>query len=69
MEKLTSKGKHTVKVGNHPHTNMISKPAILRRGEHKCWVLEMQLKLKDQYLKTMLFIYRVLYQNLMVTAN
>ena len=31
MRKLTSKGKHIVKVGNHPHTNMISKPAIMRR--------------------------------------
>ena len=32
MGKLTGKGKkHTVKVGNHPHTNMISKPAIMRR--------------------------------------
>ena len=30
MGKLTSKGKHTVKVGNHPHTNMISKAAIVR---------------------------------------
>ena len=28
MGKLTGKGKHTVKVGNHPHTNMISKPVI-----------------------------------------
>ena len=28
--KLTSKGKHTVKVGNHPHTNMISKLATVR---------------------------------------
>ena len=27
MGKLTSKGKHIVKAGNHPHTNMISKPA------------------------------------------
>ena len=27
MGELTNKGKHTVKVGNHPHTNMISKPA------------------------------------------
>ena len=24
MEKLTSKGKHKVKVGYHPHTNIIS---------------------------------------------
>ena len=29
MGKLTSK--HTVKVGNHPHTNMVSKLAIVRR--------------------------------------
>ena len=28
MEKLTGKGKHTVKEGNHLYTNMISKPAI-----------------------------------------
>ena len=26
MEKLISKGKHTVKGGNNLHTNMISKP-------------------------------------------
>ena len=32
-------------------------------------MLEMHLKLKDQQLKTILFIYRLLYQNLMVTAN
>ena len=30
MKKLTDKGKHTVKVGNHLHTN-ISKPGIARR--------------------------------------
>ena len=35
METLTSKDKHTVKLGNHPHTNMISKPPIMRRGEYK----------------------------------
>ena len=33
MEKLTSKGKHTIKVGKHPHTNMISKPVIVRRAQ------------------------------------
>ena len=69
MEKLTGESEHTVKVGNHPHTNMISKPAIMRKGEYKCRILEMHLKLKDQQLKTILFIYRLLYQNLMVTAN
>ena len=31
MRKLTSKDKHKVKVGNHPHTNIVSKPAIVRR--------------------------------------
>ena len=31
MGKLTGKGKHTVKAGNHPYTNMISKPARVRR--------------------------------------
>ena len=41
MEKLTGKDTHTVKVGNNPHTNMISKPAIVREestnaGYYKC---------------------------------
>ena len=31
MGKLTGKGKHTIKVGYHPYTNMISKPAIVKR--------------------------------------
>ena len=42
MGKLTGKGKHTIKVGNHPHTNMISKLAIVRRGEYKCRILEIK---------------------------
>ena len=33
MEKLTSKGKHTVKIQNHPHANIISKPEIVRRAQ------------------------------------
>ena len=51
MEMLTRKGKDTVKVGNHPQTNMISKPAIVKRGEYKCRILEMHLKLIDQQSK------------------
>ena len=47
MGKLTGKGKHTVKVGNHPHTNMISTPAIVRKGEYKFRILKMYLKLRD----------------------
>ena len=46
----------TVKVGNHPYTNMISKPAIVRRGGYKC---------RSLYI----YIYRLLYQNLMVITN
>ena len=69
MEKLTSKIKHTVRVGNHLHTNMISKPTTVRQGDHKHRILEMHSKLKDQQLKTILHIYRLLYQNLMGTTN
>ena len=29
MGNLTRKGKHRVKVGNHPHTNMMSKSATI----------------------------------------
>ena len=44
MEKLTSKSKPTLKVGNHPHTNMILKPATVRRGGDKGRILEIHLK-------------------------
>ena len=69
MGKLTSKGKHTVKVGNHPHTHMVSKPATMRRGQYKCRKWELHLKLRDEQLKTTLYIYRLLYQHLMQNAN
>ena len=46
MGKLAGKGKHTLKAANHPHTNMISKPAIVRRGEHKCRKWELHWKVK-----------------------
>ena len=67
MGKLTIKGKHTVKVGNHPCINMISKPATLRRVQCRKW--ELHLKLRDQQLETILHMYRLLYQNLMGNAN
>ena len=57
MGKLTGKGKHTVKTG------------IMRRGEYKCRKWELHLKLRHQQLKTTLYIYRLLYQNLMRNAN
>ena len=31
MRRFTGKGKHMIKVGNHPHTNMIPKPNLVRR--------------------------------------
>ena len=46
MKKLTGKGKDNFKVGNHPLTDMISKPASMRRGENKCRTLKMHLKLR-----------------------
>ena len=65
---LTDKGKYTVKVGNHLHTTMIPKPAVVRR-EYKYKIMGTHLKLRDQQLKTIMYIERVLYQNLMVTAK
>ena len=47
---------------------MILKPAIKRR-EYKCRILEMHLKFRDNQLKIILCIYRLLYQNLTVTVN
>ena len=41
----------------------------MRGGEYKCRIFEMHLKLRDQQLKTIMYTYRLLYQNLMVTTN
>ena len=51
LRRLTSKGKHIVKVGNHPHTNMLPKPEILRREGYDCKILEVHLQLRAQKLK------------------
>ena len=55
MGKLTGKGKHKVKGENYPHTNMISRQVIIR-GEYKCRIFVMHLKLRDQQLKTIMYI-------------
>ena len=65
MGKLTRKAH--IKVGNHPHTNMISKAIIMRGGEYKCRIFEVHLKLRDHQLKTITYIYRLV--KVMVTAN
>ena len=35
MGKIPGKGKHTVKAGNHAYTDVISKPATVRREQYK----------------------------------
>ena len=62
-------GKHTIKIGIHLNKNMISKLAIVTRGEHKFRIMGMHLELKGQQLKNILFIYRMPYQNLIITTN
>ena len=48
---------------------MISKPVIVKGSEYKCRTLKMHLKLGDQQVKTIMFTYRLLYQNLIVTTS
>ena len=55
MEELTSKGKHTVNIGNYLHTNMISKPAIVRKAQVQD--IGNAFEIKDQQLNTILFFY------------
>ena len=51
MGKITGKGRHTVKAGNHPHINMLSKAAAMKRREYRGRKWELHLKLKEQQLK------------------
>ena len=48
---------------------MPPKSEIMRRGGYKCRTLEMNLQLREQQLKTILYTYRLLYQNFRITAN
>ena len=48
---------------------MPPKAATVRRGGYKCRTLEMYLQLRNQQLKTNLYVFRLLYQNFRVTAN
>ena len=69
MGNLTGKGKHKIiQVGKHPLTNMPSKLASMRRGQMQN-IKNRDLKLRDQQPEIILHIYRLLYQNLMGTAN
>ena len=51
MGKIIDKGRHTVKIGNHQHINMLSKAATMKRGEYRGRKWELHLKLKEQQLK------------------
>ena len=61
MTRLISKGMHIVKVGSHPYPDMLPKPEIMRRGGYECRTLEMCLQLKDQQLKTIIYVYIYVY--------
>lgn len=60
MGNLSDKGKRKVKVGNQPHPNTISKPAITRRRQAQMQDVGNALKLRDPRLKPILYIYRLL---------
>ena len=45
------------------------KSARQKEREYKCTVSKMHLKLKDQQFKTSMYVYRLLYKNLVVTAK
>ena len=70
MRSLINKAKYTVKIGNHPHTNMISRSSVVRRGGYKLRVLEMLLQFRNEQLKHILCVFVsvcvFLYQNLTV---
>ena len=68
MKKLTGKGKDNLKLGNHSLTN-ISKLASMRKGEVKCRILQMHLKLRDQQAETILHMYRWVYPTIRGTTN
>ena len=63
MGKVTGQGKHKMKVGNHSAIDKYDTKT------HKCeeWkkhrTLKTHLKWRDQQLKTILYIHRLLYQN------
>ena len=48
---------------------MTLKRITVKRPEHKCKILEVNLKLQDEQHKTILFIDSLIYQNLIITAN
>ena len=58
-----------MKVANHPHTIMISKPVIVTGGENQCGKFEMPLKLSDEQHKTITYLYRLLYKKSVIPIH
>ena len=55
------------KIGNYPHTNMIAKPASMRKGEYKSRILEMHLKFRDQQFKIILYkIFKIILHTIFI---
>ena len=48
---------------------MISKTGIMRGGEYKCRIIKTCLKVRDQQLRTIIYLYRLLFKKLIVTMN
>ena len=70
MARLTSKGIHIVKVGNHPHTKLLPKPEILKTVQMRDIGNAFAIKRPvTQNNIIYIHIYRVLYQNLTGTTN
>ena len=67
MTRLTGKDIDIVKAGNHPHTNMLPKPEIVRRVGYKYRILKMYLQIRDHQFKTIVYISQ--YQNFMITTK
>ena len=63
--KAQCKGKHTVNVVNHVHINIVSNLTFMRRA-NKCRIQEIYLR--EQQLN-LVCIERLLYQNMIITAN
>ena len=70
MGKLTSKGKHTIKAGNHLHTDLIQNIHEKRVQMHGIGnAFEIKRSATWNYIQVYIHIYRLLYQSIMTTDN
>ena len=69
MESSFGKSKYKIKLGTHPHTNMISQLASWEEESSNAEYWKCIWKLRDQQPTTILCKYRLLHQNEMGTSN